>query len=300
MFVLLATNTERGFPKWETRLEMVSTVNLLLTFIVFWTLLAPSLPVWYLLSYDNLSIHIITPLLLLADYIIFSEAGRLKYKDVYFTCVFPLIYLAFVIIIGAKPYFFLDFEKTGFMVFVYIAAILLLLILLGHCFYFFDKKIRKKTAVSETVSVKARKPFFTVIIWVLTVAVCVTAGVIASKSRAEINTKTLRVGIYYHDSGDPEKYIEVFDDGTLQIFGFDYYEYEMSFSESPNFVPPSDIIKQISEQLKERHEYSVRPLNGDDDRINIKIDDDFVFASPCMYIDDYTLIMEGVYKYSGR
>jgi len=35
----------------------------------------------------------------------------------------------------------------------------------------------------------------------------------------------LQVGRYMHESGKPGKFIEIFDDGTLQIFGFDYYEW---------------------------------------------------------------------------
>lgn len=35
----------------------------------------------------------------------------------------------------------------------------------------------------------------------------------------------LNIGRYMHESGDPNKYIEVYPDGTLQLYGFDYYEF---------------------------------------------------------------------------
>jgi len=179
MFMILIIRTIKGLREnvhgsagWLTRFQMVCTVNLFVTFIVFWAVLAPTLPRWYLLSYDNFAIHVIAPLLCLADYILFSEASRLKYKDVYLTCVFPLFYLAFVYIAGfagydygrrlivteelgaevvrgywvpiRAPYFFLDYDEVGFMALIYIGGIVAFVLLLGHVIYFIDKKLRKR------------------------------------------------------------------------------------------------------------------------------------------------------------
>jgi len=309
MFIMLGVRTESGLREetcsdsgadsgagYFPRLEMVCAVNLLLTFIVFWTLLAPSIPASYLSSFDNLSVHVITPLALLADYALFSEAGRLKYRDVYFTCVFPLFYLVLVTVLGAKPYFFLDFENTGIFVLAYVGAILLLLILLGHGFYFADKKLRNK------IVFKTRKPVLTVAVAVLTLAVCVAAGLVNSrKSQPAIETITLRSGVFLHESGNEEKYIKVFGDGTLQIFGFDFYGYFTSVNGYEE-----ETLKPLCEQLKERGEYSVRPLLDDDGNMSMNIsfkiggiDDNFIINLPCEYIDDFTLEMpDGLYKYT--
>ncbi|MCL2079779.1 MAG: Pr6Pr family membrane protein [Oscillospiraceae bacterium] len=180
MFAILAVRTVIGLIEkshcsavWFTRLRMVCSVNLLLTFIVFWTLLAPNLPTFYLLSFANLLIHVIAPLLCLADYILFYEAGRLKYKDVYFTCIFPLFYFVFVTVLGyvgynygnrvvitkwltaesvemhtvprRAPYFFLDFDEVGAMVLVYIGMIIAVILVAGHIFYLIDRKLRKNS-----------------------------------------------------------------------------------------------------------------------------------------------------------
>ena len=179
MFAILVVRTVIGLREnshcgaaWFTRLRMICTVNLLLTFIVFWTLLAPYLPTSYLLSYSNLSIHVMAPLLCLADYILFFEAGRLKYKDVYFTCIFPLFYFVFITVLGVAgydygnrfvvtnsinadavqgysvprraPYFFLDFDEVGFMVLAYVGIILAVILIAGHGFYLIDRKLKKK------------------------------------------------------------------------------------------------------------------------------------------------------------
>ena len=180
MFAMLTTHTVNGLRENPnsgsacfTRFRMICSVNLLLTFIVFWTLLAPSLPAFYLLSFDNLSIHVIAPLLCLADYILFYEVGRLKYKDVYFTCIFPVFYFVFVTVLGVAgydygnrfhitkhinadavegylvarraPYFFLDFDEVGIMVLAYVGVILTVILIAGHGFYLIDRKLKKKS-----------------------------------------------------------------------------------------------------------------------------------------------------------
>jgi hypothetical protein len=165
----------RGSAGGLTRFQMVCTVNLLLTFVAFWTLLAPTAPRFYLLSYDNLSIHVIAPLLCLADYILFSEAKRLKHRDMYYTCIFPMFYLVAVTAAGfmgydygthfvvtqlhspdwaegyivpkRAPYFFLDFNESGIMVLAYIGGIIAFLLLLGYGFYIIDRKLRKSPVI---------------------------------------------------------------------------------------------------------------------------------------------------------
>ena len=157
----------RGTAGFFVRFEMVCVVNVLVTFIVFWTLLVGTLGIDYLLSFENLAVHGVTPLLCLADYILFSEAKCLKYRDAYFTCIFPLFYVIFTSIAGLAgyvyhfadtfenvleeatavpvrfPYFFLDFDRLGVMTLAYIAGILAFILLFGHGMYAIDRKVRK-------------------------------------------------------------------------------------------------------------------------------------------------------------
>jgi len=42
------------------------------------------------------------------------------------------------------PYFFLDYEKIGAMVIVYVLVLLVFILLMGHLFYFIDRKVRKQ------------------------------------------------------------------------------------------------------------------------------------------------------------
>ena len=166
LFVMLTVRTFIGFREKSTdvgyyaRFEMVCSINIMLTFLVYWIMLAPMLftmtdefPMW---TFANLSVHGFTPILCLLDYILFTKRGHLMYRDVYYTCIFPLVYLigtsiagllGYVYFISASdglpirfPYFFYDFDRIGMLAFAYIAALLVFVLIVGHIFYWFDKK----------------------------------------------------------------------------------------------------------------------------------------------------------------
>ena len=166
-FALLTVRTVRGQSNLP-RFGMVCSVNLLVTFIVFWGLLSHMFGASYLLSFENIAVHTVTPLLVLADYILFNKARHLKYRDVYYTCLFPAVYMVFTTIAGLAgyvyyyvsmfeqglsswatttpvrfPYFFLDFDRIGWLAAAYIAGIVAFVLLLGHGMYWIDKKGRK-------------------------------------------------------------------------------------------------------------------------------------------------------------
>jgi len=152
---------------WHPRLGMIIAVDLLVTMVVFWTLLTPVVPPSYLWTFENIAIHTVTPLLCLLDFILFSEPRRLKYRDIYYTCIFPVFYVIFTSIAGLAgyvygfsatfsnegsavidtapvrfPYFFMDFDRLGFTVLIYVSVMLAFFILLSHIIYFVDRKRR--------------------------------------------------------------------------------------------------------------------------------------------------------------
>jgi len=160
----------QGYVGWYARFEMVCVVNILLTLVVFWIMLAPQVSKGYLFTFENISVHTVTPLLCLGDYLLFTKGRHLKYKDVYYTSLFPLFYFIFTMVASVSgyvynqetitenrlnsaveitpvrvPYFFLDYEKIGAMVIVYVLALFIFIILMGHLFYFIDRKVRKQT-----------------------------------------------------------------------------------------------------------------------------------------------------------
>jgi len=149
------------------RLLMICTVDVLLTFFVFWILLVPQLagsfPLW---TFSNLAVHAITPLLCLADYILFVLPRRLKYRDVYFVTIFPLCYVITSSIIGLTgyvygiaadgmpirfPYFFFDFDRLGLLSLVYIGGIIVFFLVISHIFYYLSRRetIKNTTKISD-------------------------------------------------------------------------------------------------------------------------------------------------------
>jgi hypothetical protein len=182
LFAVLAVRTARGLREgrrgnagWYPRFGMICAVDLLVTLIVFWALLAPSIGTKYLWTFENIAVHGVTPLLCLLDYIFFTEAGRLKYRDVYYVCIFPLCYVVFTTIAGLAgyvyryegvvssafsgqgepapvrfPYFFLDFDKLGIMAAVFMVGIMIFFLLLSHGIYWIDRKAIKSRPEKAT------------------------------------------------------------------------------------------------------------------------------------------------------
>jgi len=151
-------------PGYYPQLGMVVSVILFITFLVYWVMLAPrtftmatDFDLW---SFGNLAVHGFTPLLVLFDYILFSPPGHLRYRDIYYTSVYPLIYILSTSIAGLLgyvyyispvdglpvrfPYFFFDFDRIGALSFVFILALVVSFLLIGHIFYFFDKRRKRK------------------------------------------------------------------------------------------------------------------------------------------------------------
>jgi len=159
----------RGNVGWYPRLGMVVAIDLLLTLLVFWVLLMPrGLSISYLLSFDNIAVHTVTPLLCVLDYVLFSQPRSLKYRDVYYTSIFPVLYVIVTSIAGLLgyvyrytggagsntegsvpvrfPYFFIDFDVLGIMALAYIGVIVVFFVILGHVIYYIDQKVRKPRA----------------------------------------------------------------------------------------------------------------------------------------------------------
>ena len=151
---------QSGHSGYYPRLEMVVSVILFLTFFVYWTLLAPQMftmetdfNMW---SFGNLATHAFTPLLLLLDYVLFSPPRNLKYRDVYYVLIYPFLYILFTSIAGLLgyvyfisaedglpvrfPYFFFDFDRIGALSFAFIGGLMIFLLIIGHVFYFVDKR----------------------------------------------------------------------------------------------------------------------------------------------------------------
>ena len=157
--VVLVTN--KGFINQTLRhIKYVATVAITVTFLVFFTMLAPLMGVDYLLSFNNFSLHAIVPMLAIIDFIIFDTDINLTYPNSLLATIAPISYVLFVYI-GAcfklqygenlyYPYFFLDFETNGFLFEKGMGVIPWIIILLIGicglvCLYCFIIKKKKKS-----------------------------------------------------------------------------------------------------------------------------------------------------------
>ena len=174
LFVLLFVRTLKGLRTegrlgtagYFARFEMVVVIDILLTLFVFWILLAPDLFTmngsFRPSQFSSLATHLITPLLCLVDYVLFTDSGHLRYLDVYLVLVYPLVYMVGSSIAGLLgyvyrvnpdgapvrfPYFFYDFDRIGAQSLLYIGALVVFFLLLSHGFYWLDKKVKKPVLI---------------------------------------------------------------------------------------------------------------------------------------------------------
>ena len=146
-------------------LKNQATLAIILTGLVYNLMLRP-----YLNGIDynpntlsDLLIHTVTPLLVLLDFILFANNGRISIKEPLYYLVFPLFYWIFSIVyvrLGGNfnleteesnyPYFFLNFEEFGVG---YFLLVLVFIVLIGYLLYFINKTVLKKCGGNKNGSV---------------------------------------------------------------------------------------------------------------------------------------------------
>lgn len=106
-------------------IKFVTTSGIILTLIVFWIFLAPHIPYTYFFSISNLTLHTITPILCMIEFIFLLPTVDLKFPKISSVLIEPIYYLLFVFICSFNgisfgntkedivPYFFLNYEKYG-------------------------------------------------------------------------------------------------------------------------------------------------------------------------------------------
>lgn len=152
-------------PDWFKLLRFVLAVAILVTFLVFWTMLAPMMPPAYLPSLSNLSLHTLVPLLLLAD-TLFCDRGLPPTKKQVLFCVLPPVWYLLFAMVRAEvsdrvfadgsryPYWFLDVDKLGWFrlwggvgVFYWVLVVVALVLGLGYLLRWL--KARRQVAVTK-------------------------------------------------------------------------------------------------------------------------------------------------------
>ena len=142
-----------------------STMAILITGITYQIALAPNnfyMEVSYTIQTErywaNLLVHIVSPILVLLDYVLFDEKGNFKYYYPIIWLFLPLGYVIYVYSYSARggsfygiggsrefAYIFLDYNQIGYSgVFKSIIIIAILILLVSYFFVFLDRKLKRK------------------------------------------------------------------------------------------------------------------------------------------------------------
>jgi len=133
-------------------------ICLTVTFLIFHFVLRPMsfsmINAKYLMSWANIIVHYLVPILVIIDWLIFDKKGKLNYLDPFRWLLVPFVYwvavtlnamFGYVYPNGSKyPYFFLDIDKYDlFIVIRNVLFFSILLIILGYILVLVDKKLFK-------------------------------------------------------------------------------------------------------------------------------------------------------------
>jgi len=154
-FMAFATYKTKN-PSVYPRANSAVLFWILITFVIFWTCLAPFVSNYKtLLGFSSLGVHAITPAFMIFDYCAFSVGKKMTKRDPLYFAIFPAIYFVFAIIAGLcgalymtphhesathYPYFFMDFNLVGWWIFLTVPLMFAGIIGAGFVFYLLDKR----------------------------------------------------------------------------------------------------------------------------------------------------------------
>ncbi len=138
------------------RLSFVATIALTVTFLIFWTLLAP-LVTDILWTFFNLMEHLFAPLLLMIDRLLFYRGCAPTPKGSMIALVYPIYYVIQAMIVGLGhlarfgeswfPYPFLDVDIFGAWVILNIILVALGIAGLSYLWAWVERRCFKKTVI---------------------------------------------------------------------------------------------------------------------------------------------------------
>lgn len=153
---------------WYYVMKGMVTIAILVTAIMYLTTLLPNEFPMYMISskgmtgkkLGNLLVHVISPILVLLDYVLIDEKGRFKFFYPFIWLLIPVGYVCFVYsglgrfysIGGSRKfgYFFLDYQKIGRQVVItWILGIAIGIVIVGYIFIWLDRKLVKHEQKKE-------------------------------------------------------------------------------------------------------------------------------------------------------
>jgi len=151
-----------------------------------------------------------------------------------------------------------------------------------------------KRVTSMTATKTKRKPVFK-LVYVPAFAMCLVLSIIlfGNLGNQVLNNVELQTGRYMHESGDSSKFIEIFEDGTLQVFGFDYEQWRKTLPVQSSIS--AEEFAQLTQEYGTRGRYYV----NNEGQISYEISETEMIVA--MRFENATTLefMDGMYKFSG-
>ena len=162
-----AKKTENSYVTTAPLLKFIGVLAILLTFVVFNTLLAGAADRDPQLNWRVGSIlaHVVLPIMFIADWFIFRERGKVKWYYPIIGAGFPIAYMVFIMIQAALlkfdtsilipgsntpliyPYFFVNLETQGVAGVAKWAVIMFVAFMsVGYIFYGIDRLLKRKSS----------------------------------------------------------------------------------------------------------------------------------------------------------
>ena len=160
-----ARKKEDSYITTAPLLKFIGVLAILLTFVVFNTLLAgaPARDPQLIWRIGSLLCHVFLPILFVGDWFLFRERGKVKWYYPIASAGFPLAYMTFIFIQAAilkfdtsilipgtntpliYPYFFVNLDTQGILgVLMWIGILSVAFVAVGYLFFGLDRLGRKK------------------------------------------------------------------------------------------------------------------------------------------------------------
>ena len=161
--VQTARKNEDSYITAAPLLKFIGVLAILLTFVVFNTMLAGARDPQLNWRIGSLLAHVVLPIMFVGDWFLFRERGTVKWYYPIASAGFPLAYIAFIMIQAAilkfdtsilipgtntpliYPYFFVNLETQGVAGVVKWAVLMLVgFMAMGYLFYGIDRLLNRK------------------------------------------------------------------------------------------------------------------------------------------------------------
>lgn len=138
-----------GYNRRIRTFKFMTTVMILVTFLVYLILLGNPFSAAFWRDLGNLSYHVLAPVLFILDYFLFDEKKTLSVLAPLYSLIIPLVYVAYTFILGAVipdfqyPYFFLDVNELGYGgVCVWVVILLAVFTVLGYLLWLWNRLVK--------------------------------------------------------------------------------------------------------------------------------------------------------------